>query len=362
MDSPANLKTTPLKDEHMRLGAKMAPFGGWLMPIQYSGIIAEHQWTRKEAAVFDICHMGEFLIRGDADKSGLNRIVTFDLKSMVVGSCRYGFMLNESGGIIDDLIVYRVAPEEWMLVVNAATTEGDAAHIRRGLSSQAEFKNISDATGKLDLQGPRSQDVLKKLAGDEITRLGYYTFGCFELLGEHVIISRTGYTGELGYEIYISSSKARELWKILLADARVKPAGLGARDTLRLEMCYPLYGQDIDTNTTPIEAGMKSFVDMDKEFAGKRPLSEGAALRRLVYFKAQTRRSPRHNYRIHVNGADAGVVTSGSFSPSLGCGIGMGYVYVSAPAGTQVILKDNEIEIPAVVTERPFYKAGTARR
>jgi aminomethyltransferase len=280
-----DLKNTPLTDEHQRLGAKLAPFGGWLMPIQYSGIIAEHVWTRAEASLFDICHMGEFIIRADALKSGLDRIVTFDLTTLKVGGCRYGFMLNDAGGIMDDLIVYRIADTHWMVVANAATIDSDEAHFRKHLSPGTDFKNVSSATGKLDLQGPRSLDVLKGLMGPGVTALGYYTFGYFNLLNERIIISRTGYTGELGYELYISADKVRELWNMLLADARVRPAGLGARDTLRLEMSYPLYGQDLTADTTPLEAGKGKFVDMKKDFIGKAALSKKSKpARKLINF------------------------------------------------------------------------------
>lgn len=361
MENSADLRNTPLTDEHKRLGAKLAPFGGWLMPIQYAGIIAEHQWTRKEASVFDICHMGEFFIRGDADKSGLSKIVTFNVKAIPVGSCRYGFALNDAGGVIDDLIIYRIAKEEWMVVTNAATIAGDEAQFRKHLSKDTDFRNASDATGKLDVQGPKSLDVMKKLIGPGIAELGYYTFRHFNLLGEKIIVSRTGYTGELGYEIYISSGKVEAAWKLILGDNRVKPAGLGARDTLRLEMCYPLYGQDMTTETTPFEAGMKRFVDLKKDFIGKDALVQKKTDRQFVYFTANSRRAPRHNFRIVMDGKDIGVVTSGSFSPSLSVGIGMGYVMAACPVGTAIVLKENDVEISAIVTEKPFYKNGTAK-
>lgn len=361
MDIPSDLKQTPLTDEHRRLGAKLAPFGGWLMPIQYAGIIAEHQWTRREVSVFDICHMGEFFIRGDAEKSGLNKIVTFDVRAMPVGRCRYGFALNDAGGVIDDLIIYRIAKEEWMVVTNAATIAGDEEQFRRHLSPGADFKNASDATGKLDVQGPKSLDVMKKLIGPGVAELGYYSFRHFNLLGEKIIVSRTGYTGELGYEIYISSGKVEAAWKLLLGENAVRPAGLGARDTLRLEMCYPLYGQDMTAETTPFEAGMKRFVDLKKDFIGKAALLAKKTDRHFIYFTADSRRAPRHNYRIVKDGRDIGAVTSGSFSPSLSVGIGMGYVAAACPAGTAIVLKDNDVEIRAIVTERPFYKNGTAK-
>lgn len=356
-------RTTPLTEEHRSLGAKLAPFGGWLMPIQYAGIIAEHLWTRTHASVFDICHMGEFIIRGDAALGALERIVTFRLADLPVGACRYGFMLNELGGIIDDLIIYRLADAEWMAVVNAATTPGDAAHFRAHLPKDASFTDVSSSTAKLDLQGPESGAVLETLVGPGVGALGYYRFGHFDLLGEKVLISRTGYTGEFGYELYVPAKKAVELWKLLLADTRVKPAGLGARDTLRLEMGYPLYGQDLTTETTPFEADKAHFVGMDKEFLGKEALERaGRPKRQLIYFQAASRRAPRHNYRIIVEGRDAGVVTSGSFAPSLSRGIGMGYVDAGCPVGTAIVLRDGSTEIPATVSGHPFYKDGTARK
>jgi aminomethyltransferase len=203
---------------------------------------------------------------------------------------------------------------------------------------------------------------LKKIIGPDIAGLDYYTFKHFNLLGERIIVSRTGYTGELGYEIYISSGKVEAAWKLILGDNRVKPAGLGARDTLRLEMCYPLYGQDITTETTPFEAGMKRFVDTKKDFIGKAALLQKKTDRQFIYFTANSRRAPRHNYRIVRDGKDIGVVTSGSFSPSLSVGIGMGYVTAACPAGTAIVLKENDVEIQAIVTEKPFYKNGTAKK
>lgn len=333
------------------------------MPIQYTGIISEHLWTRRNASLFDICHMGEFTIRADAAKSGFERLVTFRLSDMAAGACRYGFILNNAGGIIDDLIVYRISADEWMVVINAATIEKDAAHFRKNLNSNASFENVSDRLGKLDLQGPRSLDVLKKLVGPTVTGLRYYGFSRYDLLGEKVIISRTGYTGELGYELYISNDKVKDLWRLILADELVRPGGLGARDTLRLEMCYPLYGQDLTEETTPVEGDKEAFIDPDKEFLGRHAMTAAnRPYRRLVYFMADSRRSPRHNYRIMVSGHDAGFVTSGSFSPSLSRGIGMGYVTVPCPVGTAILLKDNAVEIPAVVTDKPFYKNGTAKK
>jgi aminomethyltransferase len=359
-----DLKLTPLFEEHQKLGAQMAPFGGWLMPIQYSGILNEHLWTRNRASVFDICHMGEFFLKADSVKSGLDRILTVNLKDMPCGKCRYTSMLNEKGGIIDDLIVYRIKPDEWMLVVNAATTDGDEANLRKYLSKDAGLKNISSNIGKLDLQGPLSREVLSNIIGSGINKLKYYTFDYFDILGERNIVSRTGYTGELGYEIYLSNAKIKELWELLLKNKSVKPAGLGARDTLRLEMGYSLYGQDIDQDITPLEAGMERYLDFDKDFIGKDVLLEQrkkGLTRSLVSFVTASRRSARHNYKIWAKAKELGFVTSGSFAPSLGVSIGMGYVKNSVKIGDKIILKDNNVEIEATITDKPFYKNSSLK-
>lgn len=358
------LMKTPLIEEHKTLGARLAPFGGWLMPIQYPGIIEEHLWTRKNAGLFDICHMGEFIIEANLTKSNLESLVTMELKSMKASSCRYGFMLNEEGGIIDDLLVYRISDTRWMVVVNAATTSGDESRMREYLTGVTRFENVSTSLGKLDLQGPLAGKALSELAGADIEKLRYYTFGYFTVLGEKIIISRTGYTGELGYELYMPNQKIVSLWRKILEDKRVKPIGLGARDTLRLEMGYGLYGQDVDASTSPLEAGAERFICWDKDFIGKEALlkqKQGGILRRMICFMADSRRSPRHNYRIVYNDQDLGAVTSGSFSPSLGVGIGMGYVSREIAIGEEIILKESAVSISAKVISKPFYKNGSAK-
>ena len=364
MVDQSNILVTPLIEEHRSLGAKLSPFGGWMMPIQYSGIIEEHMWTRKHAGLFDICHMGEFLIETDLSKSNLENLVTIGLKGMSVSSCRYGFMLNEDGGIIDDLLIYRISDKNWMVVVNAATTAGDESHMRKHLTGLMRFENVSASLGKLDLQGPEAGLVLSKLADGDIKKLKYYSFGYFTVLGYKIIISRTGYTGELGYELYMPNEKIALLWKKILEDDKVKPIGLGARDTLRLEMGYSLYGHDIDAKTSPLEAGLERFVDWNKDFIGKDVLlkqKRDGLSRRMICFMANSRRSPRQNYQISYEALDAGTVTSGSFSPSLGCGIGMGYVSKEIASGEQVLLSDNTISISAKVVNKPFYKNGSAK-
>jgi len=357
---------TPLLEEHKNLGAKLAPFGGWLMPIQYKGIIAEHNQTRESASLFDICHMGEIIIDGDASSSGLENVITFNLSKMKIGTCHYGFMLNRDGGIIDDLIAYRLEETKWMLVVNAATIDKDLSHLKENLKDSAKVEDISKETAKLDLQGPFSQDIINRLLSADVSALKYYSFGKFALFGEEAIISRTGYTGELGYEIYIPGAKAKDLWGLLLEDKTVEPAGLGARDTLRLEMGYPLYGQDLNNKISPLEAGLEYFIDLDKEFIGKDLLlhqKQEGLCKRCVCFKTNSRRAPRHHDKIFSEGREVGIVTSGSFSPSLSCGIGIGYVENGYDwLGQKIVIQGERSELEAEITDKPFYKEGTARR
>ena len=359
------LKNTPLVDEHIRLKALMAPFGGWNMPIQYEGILAEHRWCREQVALFDICHMGEFLYRGDIEAGGLEDVFTFSVKSIPVSRSRYGFLLNERGGVIDDLIVFRLAEDEAMVVVNAATIDNDFAVIGSRLRG-GEFRNVSAETGKLDLQGPLSRQVLTEKFGPEIGRIPYFKFIRTEILGVPAIVSRTGYTGELGYEIFLPAGKVKELWDLLLADARVKPAGLGARDVLRLEVGYSLYGSDIDETTTPLEAGLDAFVNFDKEFVGKEALlrqKKDGLTRLKAAFLVGSRRSPRHHYEICFEGETVGTVTSGVFSPMLGCGIGIGFVKPEmAVIGVPLTIRHEKVTMDATVCELPFYQGGSLRK
>ncbi|HEY6838366.1 MAG TPA: glycine cleavage system aminomethyltransferase GcvT [Geobacteraceae bacterium] len=359
------LKSTPLLAEHKKLHALIAPFGGWSMPIQYEGIIAEHRWCREEVALFDICHMGEFLYKGDIEAGGLEDVFTFSVKSIPIGRSRYGFLLNERGGVIDDLIVFRLAEDEAMVVVNAATIANDFAVISSRLKPGADFTDISAATGKLDLQGPRAREVLVKMFGAEIGQIPYFKFIRTTILGVPAIVSRTGYTGELGYEIFLPAEKVVELWQRLLADPRVRPAGLGARDVLRLEVGYSLYGSDIDEETTPLEAGLDAFVNFDKEFVGKAALlkqrQEGLTKVKTA-FRVNSRRSPRHHYEICFEGEMVGNVTSGVFSPMLGCGIGIGFVRPEVGAiGSPLTIRHDKVSMEATVVELPFYREGSLR-
>lgn len=330
------------------------------MPIQYQGILAEHAHTRQGVSVFDICHMGEFMLQGDPVASGFDRLVTQNISAMPLGSCRYGFMLNDQAGILDDLIVYRIAQASWMIVVNASTTAADFAHLKENLSPESFLEDVSEKMAKLDVQGPRSRDALKNIFGQGLSELNYYTFAEFKIFDQKsCLISRTGYTGELGYEIYIAHDYALRLWELLLKDPGVRPAGLGCRDTLRLEMSYPLYGQDLDALHTPLAAGLLKFVDLSKDFIGRDALvreQKKVPREHLIYFQADSRRSPRHGFEIFDKNRKIGSVSSGSFSPSLGTGIGMGYVRGNYDLGTQLIIKQDAVEIPVQVVKRPFLK------
>jgi aminomethyltransferase len=359
-----DLKSTPLFGEHETLKALIAPFGGWNMPIQYEGIIAEHRWCREKAALFDICHMGEFLFRGDIVASGLEDVFTFSVAGIPVGRSRYGFLLNERGGVIDDLIVFRLAEDEAMIVTNAATIAKDYAAIAARLKG-GDLRDISALTGKLDLQGPLARGILAGAFGAEIAAIPYFKFIKMHLLDVEAIVSRTGYTGELGYEIFLPAEKAVELWRLLLYDERVKPAGLGARDLLRLELGYSLYGSDIDEEITPLAAGLAAFVNFNKEFPGRNALlkQQREGLTRVkTAFRVASRRSPRHNYEICHEGTPTGFVTSGAFSPMLGCGIGIGLVRPEAAVtGAPLTIRHDNVSMEATVCDLPFYTGGSLR-
>lgn len=364
MTIETTLKRTPLHQEHLKLSAKMVPFGGWEMPLQYKGILSEYHETRNRSAVFDISHMGEFVVEGDAVLSGLDKLITPQIVSMPVKSSRYGVMLNEDGGVIDDLIVFRLDKEKWMIVVNGATIEKDAKHFVRHITEQGSFRNISGDIGKLDVQGPLSRKILASFI-EGIEKLYYYTFDVFDVLGEKVVVSRTGYTGELGYEIYFPCSRINELWvEILKRD--VKPAGLGARDVLRIEMGYSLYGHELEENISVLEAGLDRFIDWEKDFIGKTALlkqkSEGT-YRKIVCFISETRRCPRVGNTIYSKTEEKiGVVTSGTFSPSLQLGIGLGFVDKNYCAvGEKILIGNGKDKLVAEIASRPIYKKGSLK-
>jgi aminomethyltransferase len=309
--------------------------------------------------------MGEFLYRGDFSVGGLEDVFTFSIAAIAEGRSRYGFLLNENGGIIDDLIAFRLGKDEAMIVVNAATAANDFAVIRDRLNNTGEFTDISASTGKIDIQGPLSRDVLSDLIGPKAASIPYFRFLQMDILGSRAIVSRTGYTGELGYEIFLPTEKTPEVWDKILADPRVKPAGLGARDILRLEIGYSLYGNDINETVTPLEAGLSAFVDFNKEFVGKNALlrqKEKGISRGKTAFRVDSRRSPRHGHEIWKDDKNIGVVTSGCFSPMLGAGIGLGLAEtVGCEPGAKLVIRHGNVSMEATVCDLPFYKNGSVR-
>ena len=360
------LHNTPLVNEHIALGAKMVGFGGWNMPLQYEGIIAEWEHNRKTCSVFDCSHMGEFLIKGDAVKSGLDRIVTQTIVDMPLKTCRYGAALNSQAGVIDDLIVYRKAVDEWMIVVNASNIEKNARHFKAQLTKEADFKDISFQTAKLDVQGPLSREILMALVPD-IKKLAYYTFDEFIFLGHWCLISRTGYTGELGYEIYCPWAEAVDIWRGILNGARVKPTGLGVRDVLRIEMCYPLYGHELEEHISPLEAGLERFIDWNKDFIGCGALSvqkTNGVKRGIGYVISASRRSPRNHHKISdPSGRIIGEIASGTFSPGLSAGIGIGFIEKNENIlEKEIVFGDDKTVCAGKIVKRPFYKNGSLKK
>ncbi len=351
------LKKTPLYARHCELEAKMVPFAGWSMPVSYTdGIISEHLHTRRKAGLFDICHMGELLLMGPKASEDLGRLFTADIDGLAEGAARYGFLLNEEGCFLDDLIVFRRGRDEYMLVVNAACVEKDREWVGEHISSETNLEDISGGTGKIDLQGPLADEVLSRfLPEEEVRGLKRFHFVHTLIEGEQVLLSRTGYTGERGFEIFSNAGDIAKLWDAFLQQPEVKPAGLGARDILRLEMGYPLYGNDIDTTRNPVEAGLMRFVDTNKDFIGKQALPERGEYE-LRGFKTGSRRSARRSFKVMADGREVGEVTSAGYSPSLEEGIGLCYLRRDAAASAgEFQATDGKRNIKIYMAEIPFY-------
>ena len=354
------LLETPLTVWHKAQGAKMAGFAGWDMPIQYTGILAEHEHTRKKVSVFDICHMGEFLIYGNLASKALSEAVTHNLDTLKVGKCRYGFLLNNEGNILDDLIVYRMDTDSFMLVVNGACAANDFTVLKERMPSGVVLEDVSNATAKIDLQGPESLDVLESLMQESFKHLAYFSFEECAFMGEKILISRTGYTGELGYELYLPWDKALPLWEKLLQDERVKPAGLGARDTLRLESGLPLYGHELDDKHNPTEAGMGKMLTSVVSYVGHEFV--GNVRQCLLPLRIEGRRAARAGDKLILSsGEEVGIVTSGSFAPSLGYVIAFAWVDLDYASKVEFLVKTARVSLPATVVSLPFYDKGTAR-
>ena len=362
--SHAERRRTFLYENHITADARMGPFGGFLMPIQYEGIIREHHSTRESATIFDTCHMGEFRIEGDDAVSDLERIITCHIASIALGQCRYGLMCNEKGGVIDDLLIYRLSDKAFMIVVNAATQDDDFAWIESHISPSTRLENQSAATAKLDLQGPDSPRIMQELMERSIDALNYYRFMDNKYADDTVLVSRTGYTGEMGFELYCDSETAIRFWDDCL-ELGVLPAGLGARDTLRLEMGFPLYGHELTLDRNAAEAGFTKHVVTDRVFIGSEILGDHSLrTESLVGIVFEDRRAARAGDTV-IDESDSvvGTVTSGSFAPSLGRAVAMSYVSSSLAQENHVVRVRTAREVLlGTVVRPPFYKEATARR
>lgn len=360
------IQKTPFHAIHVELGAKMLPFAGFDMPITYAGVIQEHECVRQKVGVFDVSHMGEFILRGPHALELIQKTTTNDASKLTDGKVQYSCFPNGKGGIVDDLLVYRIKEDQYMLVVNASNIEKDWNWLKQNDSWGVEMENISAKTALLAVQGPKATDVLQKLTDFPLESLSYYTFTKCSFNGiDNVLISATGYTGAGGYEVYFDQQYAEAVWKAIFEVGKaegIEPVGLAARDTLRLEMGFCLYGNDIDDSTSPIEAGLGWITKFSKDFNDKTLLEkqkmEGPT-KKLVGFELIDKGIPRHDYEIcDANGSIIGKVTSGTMSPSLKKAIGLGYVplALSSP-GSNIFIKVRDKLLKAEVVKLPFYKS-----
>lgn len=355
----AELKRTPLFSVHSALGAKLVDFGGWEMPVQYTSILEEHSAVRAAVGIFDVSHMGEATAKGPNAMKFVQNLVTNDIAKAADGQCVYSPMCNEKAGIVDDLLVYRKSAEDLLLVVNASNTDKDFAWMQKN-SLGCELQNISDATGEIALQGPHAQGTLQKLTDFDLASLKFFRFSGMKVAGMGALVSRTGYTGEDGFEIYCASGETEKIWNALMEAGKefgIKPCGLGARDTLRLEAGLMLYGNDITDDVTPYEAPLKWTVKPDKgDFIGKGPLLAAPPKRKLVGFELLERGIPRHGCEVFVDGAKFDLVASGTFSPTLKKPIGFCFVPAEMPDGSPIEIKIREKLYPAKTCSHRFYK------
>jgi len=362
------MKKTPLYGKHVSLDAKLVDFAGYKMPIQYLGISKEHNAVRQSAGIFDVSHMGEIIISGPAAESYLNFIMTNDVTSLETWQVQYSAMCFEDGGVVDDLLIYRY-PEYFMLVVNCSNLEKNIDWLMAHKRDDVNIIDLSEKIGLIALQGPNSRQIIDPLVDININKMNYYRFAVATIDGFPCTLARTGYTGELGFEIYADNENIVRIWDKLInkASAPIMPVGLGCRDTLRLEMKYPLYGNDIDDRTNPIEAGLGWIAKLDKkdDFIGKEALLSlnGACDRSLVCIQMIDRGIPRKGYKLLKNNAIVGQVTSGTQSPSLKIGIGLAYVTNDfAQSGTNLSLLVRDKELKCKIVDSPFYKKGTLKK
>jgi len=357
------MKRTPFYGIHQSIGAKLVEFGGFEMPVQYVGIMEEHHAVRNHVGVFDVSHMGEFEVIGKDAPAFLQRVLVNDVSKLSEGKAHYSAMCYEDGGIVDDLLVYHLG-DRYMLVVNASNIQKDFTWLQAHVSGEVELRDTSDSLSLLAVQGPKSPATLQKLTDVDLSKIEYYHYVRGSIAGVPMIISRTGYTGELGFELYFDSdpSVGQRVWQAVFEAGEefdIRPVGLGARDTLRLEMGYCLYGNDIDQTTNPLEAGLGWITKLDKgDFIGKSVLDKVKSMglkRRLVGFTLSEKAVARHGYPLAVDGAVVGEVTSGSFSPSLQRAIGMGYVSIDyARSGCTVNVRIRGREVEASIVKVPF--------
>lgn len=359
------MKNTALTAIHEQLGAKMVPFAGYNMPVQYEGVNAEHEIVRNGVGVFDVSHMGEFFLKGENALALIQKVTSNDASKLVNGKAQYSCLPNADGGIVDDLIVYKIEDNHYLLVVNASNIEKDWNWISSHNDLGVEMTNASDQYSLLAIQGPKAAQAMQSLTNIDLANMGYYTFQIGDFAGkQNVIVSATGYTGSGGFEIYFKNEDAEYIWnKVFEAGAAfgIKPIGLAARDTLRLEMGFCLYGNDINDTTSPLEAGLGWITKFDKTFTNSDQLlqqKEAGVARKLVGFEMIERGIPRHDYEIcDENGKVVGIVTSGTQSPSLGIAIGMGYVPTAlATPDSEIFIRIRNKDIKAKVVKMPFYK------
>ena len=365
METTTTLKNTALTHVHEKLGAKMVPFAGYNMPVQYAGLIEEHHTVRKAVGVFDVSHMGEFYVRGPQALDLLQKVTSNDVSKLFDGKVQYSCLPNGKGGIVDDLIVYKMKEEQYLLVVNASNIDKDWDWISSHNDLGVNMTNASDAYSLLAIQGPKAAAAMQSLTNIDLANMAYYSFQIGDFAGvSNVIISATGYTGSGGFEIYFKNEDAETIWnKVFEAGASfgIKPIGLAARDTLRLEMGFCLYGNDINDTTSPIEAGLGWITKFDKVFTNSANLKaqkEAGVSKKLVGFELIERGIPRHDYEIvDANGNTIGIVTSGTMAPSLGKGIGMGYVKTEfASVDSEIYIQIRNNKVAAKVVKMPFYK------
>jgi aminomethyltransferase len=370
--SEAEHKKTPLYDEHMRLGAKMVPFAGWLMAVQYTSIVEEHQAVRNNVGVFDISHMGQFIVDGAGGRDWLNRMLTNNVDKLDIGMGQYTLLLNDCGGIIDDLIGYRIDEQKYLLVVNAARADEDFVWLQNHLNemrsldrASCNLTSRSSDFGAVAIQGPRTMALFHALFGKDIELPARNHIADVPFDAMSVSVARTGYTGEDGIEVFFPANDAVKFWSAALERGKplgIKPCGLGARDTLRLEMCYPLNGSDLSPERNPIEAGLGFFVDLAKtDFVGRDALlktKEFGPREKLVPFRMKAKGPPpRPHYAVFRNGERVGEVTSGTLSPSLNWGIGMAYVSSAhAKIGAEIDIEIRAQKFPATVEKKPLYR------